>query len=175
MRALIIFACLTTLCGTAVAQQRVSAPHNPITDIRDAIEGAAPRGGQNALQQFAKILTSDFQGAEDMAVSVPGMPDGNGQACWREMKSAGKILQSHPIPQGAELATDIETIRLLFMVANKVCTNSACTQVFADGANVVQALGPIPVLSLNGICSKIPQIAAAPALPPDPSSTASAK
>jgi len=191
MRALIIFACLTTVCGSAYAQQprgqdqtsaqqrAIRAPVSPARpddclpfDVRPECHGGTVPshvGGnpiQGALSDLAKLLDSDFVGADALSTAIPDLQDGNGQQCWRTMKSAGEVFKAHPIPQTLQLATDIEAARLLFMTANKICGSAQCTQVFADGANVVQALGPIPIMSLNAICSKIPQIAIVPAATP---------
>ena len=156
---LICAAIFVLFCSHAYAQNRPKLP-NPL-NLPDPL-GIAEKPLQgpitSALKDLAALLDSNFTEADALSTAIPDLQDGNGQQCWRTLKSAGEVFRVHPIPATMKLAVDIEAVRLLFMTANKVCASAQCTQVFADGANVGMALGPIPILSLNAICSKIPQI-----------------
>ena len=128
---------------------------------------------------LANFIAKDADGAAKLAVSIPNLQDTNGQACWIAMKDAGAIFQAHPLPLTGAAMTDLEALRLLQMTANKLCSNAACTVVFADLANAAtQAAGavnpinvPLNIPSLGTICAKIPQLqptlpASATTIPP---------
>jgi hypothetical protein len=113
------------------------------------------------LQDLANFINGDMAGAAALAVAIPNLQDGNGQACWTALAGAGAVFRAHPVPLTFQGVTDLEAIRLLNMTANQVCTNSACTQVFNEVTNLIDAAAPITVAipSLASLCSKIPEIA----------------
>lgn len=117
--------------------------------------GALPSWLQDALNFF----NSDFQDAAELAVSVPGLQDGNGQQCWLKASSINDLLKKHPYPLTLKIATDFEAVRLFNMAINNLCIDPHCTQVFTDLGNQIQAVGVgIPVPNLTGICTKIATI-----------------
>jgi len=161
----------------AFAQQRQAQIRAPLTgdpkaDIeaararREAQETKQPSGVANALakpfQDLADFINNDAKGAAALAVAIPELQDGNGLACWTAMQTAGKIFDAHPVPLTFKAMTDFQALRLLVMTANKLCDNTACTVVFADGVNVANAAAPISIgaglPSLQGLCSKIAHI-----------------
>ena len=163
-------------CQSANAQQqpggRIGGPVGRVLDaagvkppaeaIHDRVQSALAK----PFQDLADLLNSDIDEAIRLSTAIPDLQDGNGKACWTVLQSASKVFKEHPVPATLKLATDIQAFRLLHMTANRLCTNAACTQVFQDGANIVQSLGlGIPVPSLASLCAKIPVIAIAPATP----------
>lgn len=113
------------------------------------------------LQDLVDFINGDMAGAAALAVAIPNLQDGNGQACWLALAGAGAVFKAHPVPLTFQGVTDLEAIRLLNMTANQVCTNSACTQVFNEATNLIEAGAPmpVPIPSLSTLCSKIPEIA----------------
>jgi len=177
--------------GGAMAQVKLVKPTgNIVNDIRSATGGtpASPSAAPGSLmstlaqplQDLANFINGDFVGAADLAVAIPDLQDGNGQACWTKMQSAGAVLKLHPVPFTLKGATDLEALRLLLMTANNICNNTACTQVFTEAGNLVnEAVSTaggaltVPLPNLTLLCSKLPPIAivAATAVPsPAPAS-----
>jgi hypothetical protein len=113
------------------------------------------------LQDLATFISGDAQGASALAVAIPELQDLNGKACWDAMQLATKVFDAHPVPATLKLMTDHEALRLLIMATNKLCVNTACTVVFADAANIAQTASPIPVPipSLQSLCSKVAELA----------------
>lgn len=113
------------------------------------------------MQDLAAFVNGDFTRAQQLSSAIAGMPDGNGNACWSLLLSAKAIFT--PAAPDAPLegaATALEQLRLLAMVANRVCQNAACTQVFTEAGNAVNTVAPIPNLpSLTSLCSKVPEVA----------------
>jgi hypothetical protein len=167
----------------------VAVPCDPL----HLIPGCQPTAAQatNATQGILTALAkpfADFQaafgddtaGAAALAVAIPGLQDGNGQACWMAMEKTAAVFKAHPMPVAQSepgsllpvtvpLATDLEAVRLLAMSFNQLCANPACTQVFSDVTNMVSAAGgPIAqqLPSLSSICSRIAQIPVAPPVTP---------
>lgn len=167
----------------AHAQPRLTG--NPIKDIKTAVgqtAAAAATSTANALaqpfQDLANFIGEDNTQAVGLSTAIPSLQDGNGQQCWIAMQSFAAIFKAHPIPVTLKIASDIEALRLAEMAANKICGNSACTQVFADLTNTVQAASPVtvPIPSLNSLCSKVPQIAVvAPVTVTPPAAPAASK
>lgn len=124
------------------------------------------------MQDLANFIAAGFDDAVTLSTAVPELQDGNGQACWSMMSNYSAVLKQHPIPLTLHAAADLEAIRLLNMAANKICQNSACTQVFTDAGNLVNAAMPtgMPLPNLTALCSKVPEIAVvAPAVVTSPS------
>jgi hypothetical protein len=138
--------------------------------------GAATNALAGPFQAIADLIASDSDEAIALATSIPDLQDGNGQQCWLAMRSFGAVLKAHPVPLTLKAQTDMEALRLLTMAANKLCSNTACTQVFADLTNGAQTVtgSPLGIPSLNGLCSKVPQIvvAAPVTVPPAPATPA---
>lgn len=153
------------MAQTKLAAGRSANDGGPIASSADADPKAAAgiigKVLAKPFQDLADLLNGDMDGAIALSTAIPDLQDGNGQACWIALRSAGKVFKEHPVPLTFHAATDIEGFRLLVMAANRLCTNSACTQVFADGANIITAISPLPIPapSLNAICAKIPAIA----------------
>jgi hypothetical protein len=123
------------------------------------------------LQDLQAFITGDFTGAAELAVKIPNLQDGNGQACWTMLSQAGAVLKEHPVPITFQGATDLEALRLLLMTANKVCQNAACTQVFTEAGNIITSVAPlsVPLPNLTFLCSKVPSVAVvAPTIAPAP-------
>lgn len=124
------------------------------------------------FQDIATFIGSDATMAIALATAVPELQDGHGQQCWMAMKSFGDIIQAHPVPLTFHVINDYETLRLLGMATNNLCSNVHCTQVFADATAMAQAASPMPLAipSLHDLCTKVPQIAVVAPLPvPTPS------
>ena len=127
------------------------------------------------LKDLQDFIAGDFTDAANLAVAIPNLQDGNGQACWNTMQQAGAVLKDHPVPLTFHGATDLEALRLLLATANNVCRNSACTQVFTEAGNLITSAAPmsIPIPNLTTLCSKIPEIAmVAPVSTPAPTPAA---
>lgn len=118
------------------------------------------------FKDIADFIGSDADGAVKLATVIPALQDGHGQQCWIAMKSFGDIIQAHPVPITFHVLQDYETLRLLGMATNNLCSNTHCTQVFADLTSMAQAASPIQLAipSLHDLCTKVPQIAAVPAI-----------
>jgi len=171
----VILLCLIAL--PALAQtKRPALTGNPISDIENAAAKqliSSSTTSANSLttmfQDVATFIGEDNADAIALATVVPALQDGNGQQCWIAMQAFALVFKAHPIPLTLKVASDLEALRLNQIAANKICTNSACTQVFADLTNTVAQVSPINILvpSLNQLCSKVPQIAlTAPITPP---------
>ena len=127
------------------------------------------------FQDIANFIGEDADGAVSLATVIPNIQDGHGQQCWIAMQSFGAIIKAHPVPITFHVINDYESLRLLGIATNNLCSNVHCTQVFADFSAMAQAASPIPlpIPSLHDLCTKVPQIAvvppiqvAAPATPP---------
>ena len=171
----VILLCLIAV--PALAQtKRPALTGNPISDIENAAAKqliSSSTTSANSLttmfQDVATFIGEDNADAIALATVVPALQDGNGQQCWIAMQAFALVFKAHPIPLTLKVASDLEALRLNQIAANKICTNSACTQVFADLTNTVAQVSPINILvpSLNQLCSKVPQIAlTAPITPP---------
>jgi hypothetical protein len=189
--ALILVALL--IAGPAMAQTprpRPALTGDIVKDIATATGKSTATSSSSTLDNIATILAKPFQdiatfiGADaDAAVSlstaIPALQDGHGQQCWIAMKSFGDIIKAHPVPITFHVINDYETLRLLGIATNNLCSNVHCTQVFADATAMAQAASPMPLAipSLHDLCTKVPQIAVVapvsiPATPiPDPSPT----
>lgn len=143
--------------------------------ISDTIAGALAK----PFQDLANFIGSDADGGVTLATAIPNIQDGHGQQCWIEMQSFGAIIKAHPIPITFHVIQDYETLRLLGIATNRLCTNVHCTQVFADFTAMAQAASPVPLAipSLHDLCTKVPQIAVVPpvSVPPQPSDTPAPK
>lgn len=139
------------------------------------IAGRAADRGSSALdsigaalakpfKDLADFIGSDADGAVSLATAIPSLQDGHGQQCWIEMQSFGAIVKQHPVPITFHVMQDYETLRLLGIATNRLCTNVHCTQVFADFTAMAQAASPMPLAipSLHDLCTKVPQIAVVP-------------
>lgn len=179
MRKIALALLLTALAVfPALAQSKKPVAPPPLCDPLNLLPGCKQSDGTifsgsaqsvaNALAQpfddIANFIVNDNTQAVALATAIPALQDGNGQQCWIAMQSFADVVKAHPIPATLKIASDIEALRLAEIAANKVCGNSACTQVFADLTNTVQAASPtpLPIPSLNSLCSKVPQIAVVP-------------
>lgn len=178
------------LHGAPAAAQARKEAAAPLCDPLNLLPGCKQSNGAifngsaqtvaNALAQpfedIANFIANDNTQAIALATAIPSLQDGNGQQCWIAMQTFGQIVKAHPIPVTLKVASDIEALRLAEIAANKVCGNSACTQVFADLTNTVQAASPtpLPIPSLNSLCSKVPQIAVVPPVAVTATSTGAA-
>jgi hypothetical protein len=117
--------------------------------------------------------------AADLAISIPGTIDGNGQQCFDAMAAAGKVFTANPLPTDTSqgVASAVERLRLLAMTVNKVCQLPSCTQVFADASGALSRLTLIksPVPNLHDLCASVPTgaLAAATRTLPSPTPTVS--
>jgi hypothetical protein len=106
---------------------------------------------------FQTWTQDDLAGAVALSTSIASMPDPVGQACWQTFGSIGALIQQHPVPATLKLATDIEALRLLRNGVKAVCAKPECNQVFADLANMANAVNPLaPVPTLMTFCAKVP-------------------
>lgn len=165
--------------GSAMAQVKLKTPGQIVRDIQNTVAGKPQQATDTSgnpivsllskpMQDLADFISAGFTEAVSLSTAVPELQDGNGQACWAMMNNYSAVLKAHPIPLTLHAAADLESIRLLNMAANKICQNSACTQVFTDAGNLVNAALPIgmPLPNLTAICSKVPEIAiVSPTLP----------
>lgn len=163
----------------AMAQSRPKLPALPAvpcigdTNLPPGCKQSATEAAGNALvsalakpfNDIADLINADTGDAVQLATQIPTLQDGNGQACWIQLQSFAAVIKAHPIPLTLKLASDIEALRLATMAVNQMCANTHCTQVFADLTNTIQsaAPAPLPIPSLNSLCSKVPQI---PVVPP---------
>lgn len=178
----IIATSLLVLGGDARAQPRAArtTTHGLPCDPANLLPGCQPTAGASnpatsaiasllskPMQDLANFITNGFDNAVDLSTAVPELQDGNGQACWSMMRNYSVILKDHPIPVTLQAAYDLEAIRLLNMAANKICQNAACTQVFTEAGNLVNAAAPLgmPLPNLTALCSKVPDIAVVAATP----------
>lgn len=113
------------------------------------------------FQDIAAFIGDDADQAISLSTVIPALQDGHGQQCWMAMKSFGDIIKAHPVPLTFHIINDYETLRLLGMATNNLCSNVHCTQVFADATAMAQAASPMPLAipSLHDLCTKVPQIA----------------
>ena len=119
------------------------------------------------FNDIANFIGSDADGAVTLATVIPNIQDGHGQQCWIAMKSFGDVIKAHPVPITFHVIQDYETLRLLGIATNNLCSNVHCTQVFADFTGMAQAASPMPLAipSLHDLCTKVPQIAVVPPIP----------
>jgi hypothetical protein len=138
-----IILCLLALAAPAFAAgANASGPSSPLSPLASLI------GGWTA-EHIAE--------AEKLAAAIEGLQDPIGKACWQSFANIGAVLKAHPLPLTLKIAPDIEAARLFFMAVKQVCANPYCTQLWADIANQVGALAPIPApISLQAVCAKIP-------------------
>lgn len=113
------------------------------------------------FQDIATFIGEDADGAVALSTAIPNLQDGHGQQCWIAMQSFGAIIKAHPIPITFHVINDYESLRLLGIATNNLCSNVHCTQVFADFSAMAQAASPmpLPIPSLHDLCVKVPQIA----------------
>lgn len=171
----ILLVALCLIPALAWGQTPRPKPHitgNPIEDIKSDIQdmngnaaGVVDTKVMSALakpfQDLAAFISSDATAAVALSTQIPALQDGHGQQCWIAMSTAGDVFKAHPVPLTLKVMTDIESLRLLQITANNLCSNVHCTQVFADLAAAAQSASPVllPVPTLHDLCSKIPQIA----------------
>lgn len=174
---MVAFALSFLLAGTPAMAQGVKL--GPIGQkVVNDITGTVATKSATALDSIATVLTKPFQdiadfigadadGAISLATVIPNLQDGHGQQCWIAMKSYGDIIKAHPIPVTFHIINDYESLRLLGIATNNLCSNVHCTQVFADFTAMAQAASPMPLAipSLHDLCTKVPQIAVVAAVP----------
>ncbi len=134
-------------------------------------------GTMGPIGQIAGIFASDVKAAEALAISIPDLQDGNGAACWTAGADLAAVVKAHPDPLTGRGLTDLEAMRLSMAATEKICSNPACNQVFAELANGVAQMGLIslPVPSLSSLCAKVPHVSmVAPPAPVAPVPPASA-
>lgn len=166
---------IALLATPALAQTpkpRPALTGNIFRDIKTGVENQEAQTVtdiETALQKFGDFIGTDMTGAADLAISIPGLQDGNGQICFDAMSNASKVFQTNPIPKASSdmppigIAMIMERLRLLAMTVNNVCNIPACTQIFADATGALAAAAPLktPIPSLHDLCSNIPNIAVA--------------
>lgn len=177
--AIIVFAAvlgtLTFLPMSASAAPKLVPPTgHPVADIENALNPTAPNSvADKALTALAKpfqdivnFIGADLDGAVTLSIATD-IKDGHGQQCWIALRSFSKIFKAHPLPLTLKAATDFESLRLLGIATNQLCTNVHCTQVFADASAMAQAASPVPLVipSLHDLCTKVPQIAVVDPVP----------
>jgi hypothetical protein len=113
------------------------------------------------FNDIANFIGEDADAAVALATMIPNLQDGHGQQCWIAMQSFGAIIKAHPVPITFHVINDYESLRLLGMATNNLCSNVHCTQVFADFSAMAVAASPVPLAipSLHDLCTKVPQIA----------------
>jgi hypothetical protein len=150
------------LNGSVAGQS--SQPTAVLADVMSAL--AKP------FQDLADFIAGDADGAATLATVIPNLQDVNGKACWVKMQEAGAVFKAHPVPLTLKVMTDFESIRLLQMTTNDLCSYTPCTVVFSDASNLVTGVASavggamassLQIPSLTTLCSRIPQIA--PQLP----------
>lgn len=166
---------LSFLAGPDLAKAQIKL--KPLTgNIGNDLGITSPSGrSSNALDSIATVLAKPFQdianfigedadGAVALATAIPNLQDGHGQQCWIAMQSFGAIIKAHPIPITFHVINDYESLRLLGIATNNLCSNVHCTQVFADFSAMATAASPMPLAipSLHDLCTKVPQIAVVP-------------
>lgn len=191
MRRIIIATLLAlVLPGLAFAQDRTPRPDprakigGPVGEVLDKIDAQhaanQPGGASSPLDRpfrdLANFIGDDIDAAISLATSMPALQDGNGQKCMMALKTFGDVIKAHPAPLTFKIATDLEAFRLKQMAVNRLCQEPACTVVFADITQTIQAASaiPLPIPSLHDLCGKVPQIAVAPPVSVAPASAAPA-
>ncbi len=172
--AFLIIAMFLAGLDPAMAQSR-NATFDPIGQIKADLAKQAAANATTSVNNIATVLAKPFQdianfigedadGAVQLATAIPNLQDGHGQQCWIAMQSFGAIIKAHPIPITFHVINDYESLRLLGIATNNLCSNVHCTQVFADFTAMAQAASPIPLAipSLHDLCTKVPQIAVVP-------------
>lgn len=170
MRALV--AALAVLALTGSVQAQFKTPQQIAADVKRAINPGSASSATSTLDDIATTLAKPFQdiatfigddatGAISLATVIPALQDGHGQQCWMAMKQFGDVIKAHPVPITFHVIQDYETLRLLGMATNNLCSNVHCTQVFADATAMAQAASPmtLAIPSLHDLCTKVPQIA----------------
>lgn len=156
---------LGLMIGSASAQGKVKLPFDPL-GLNNV--GTSTPIGSNILatlakpfQDLANFIGDDANQAIALSTVIPDIQDGHGQQCWMAMAQFGEIIKAHPVPLTLHIINDYETLRLLGIATNNLCSNVHCTQVFADATAMAQAASPIPLAipSLHDLCTKVPQIA----------------
>lgn len=178
--AAIILGGLIMMGGTAQAQGQASTSRAKIgCDLLNLKPGCKSAKAQDdiknlndamskPLQDFATFVQGDVAGAINLASQIPGLQDGNGQACFRTLQNAGAIITTlqATVKKGGSVgvATAYEALRLLHMNMINTCNNKACTQIFSEATNVLAAAAPMKaqIPSLTQLCSQIPSIAIEP-------------
>lgn len=146
---------LTGNLGNDLGITRPSA--TPISNTLDSIAATLAK----PFTDIANFIGADADQAIALSTVIPNLQDGHGQQCWMAMKSFGDIIKAHPVPLTFHIINDYETLRLLGIATNNLCSNVHCTQVFADATAMAQAASPMPLAipSLHDLCTKVPQIA----------------
>ena len=168
---IVAFLPCVALAVPASAQAPLPRPRltgNIVNDIAAATAKPTLNSVETVLakpfQDIANFIGSDADGAVALSTAIPNIQDGHGQQCWIAMQSFGAIIKAHPIPITFHVINDYESLRLLGIATNNLCSNVHCTQVFADFTAMAQAASPMPLAipSLHDLCTKVPQIAVVP-------------
>lgn len=168
---IVAFLPCVALAVPAAAQSPLPRPRltgNIVNDIAAATAKPTLNSVETVLakpfQDIANFIGSDADGAVALSTAIPNIQDGHGQQCWIAMQSFGAIIKAHPIPITFHVINDYESLRLLGIATNNLCSNVHCTQVFADFTAMAQAASPMPLAipSLHDLCTKVPQIAVVP-------------
>jgi hypothetical protein len=177
---LLAFVISAFLAGDPAMAQTVTrrAPQitgDPIADIKANLGDRLAGKSTAALDSIATVLAKPFQdiadfigadadGAVALSTAIPTIQDGHGQQCGIAMQSFGAIIKAHPVPITFHVINDYESLRLLAIATNNLCSNVHCTQFFSDFTAMAQAASPLPLAipSLHDLCTKVPQIAVVP-------------
>jgi hypothetical protein len=163
--------------GNASAQTRLKLPIDPLhlnstSSQPTAVLNDVMTALAKPFQDLANFIGGDADGAASLATVIPNLQDVNGKACWVKMQEAGAVFKAHPVPLTFKLMTDFESLRLLQMTTNDLCSYTPCTVVFSDASNLVTGVAAavggalassMQIPNLTTLCSRIPQIA--PQLP----------
>lgn len=173
VKSIIILAILAgALAFPSGAQAQFKTPQQIAADLKRTVNPGGASSATSTLDDIATTLAKPFQdianfigddatGAISLATVIPALQDGHGQQCWMAMKQFGDVIKAHPVPITFHVIQDYETLRLLGMATNNLCSNVHCTQVFADATAMAQAASPmtLAIPSLHDLCTKVPQIA----------------
>lgn len=117
------------------------------------------------MKAFANFVQGDVATASSLTTKIASLPDGNAQACYKQLKNSADIITElqATVDSGGTIgvATIYEALRLLHMNMIQTCSSSQCTQIFSEATNVVVAASPIitQIPSFTQFCAKIPSIA----------------
>ena len=138
-------------------------------DIKSLSDAMSPE-----MKDFVTFVQGDIGTAMKLTGQIADLPDGNGQACFSQLRKSADIITSlqQTVDSGGVIGaiTAYEALRLLHMNVIKTCENTACTQIFSEVTNVVTSATPAPfslqVPSVTKLCAKIPSIAMKPVTAP---------
>ncbi len=156
--ALLIVACaglLMLLSGTGVeAKTAVLSGQQSVLNIFPQIQKQL----QDVVTFFENWTEDDLNSAATLSMSIEGLQDPTGQACWQTYKNLGLLIKAHPLPLTLKGATDIEALRLFEKSVKQACAKMECTQLWSDLTNMANAANgqPLSIPSFSTICARVP-------------------